>query len=431
MNVRLGSAVSGCRSSIVVLERHGVPDDPIPARCECPSVLHVTTARTWRGGEQQVFYLMQGLARGGARQRLLAPPASALARRAAAAGLPVTPWRVRNEADAFALGRLLEEVRRRKPDALHLHTSQAHGLGAVAARLAGRRRPRIVVTRRVEYSIFRHGFLGLDRWKYDPGADVVLCVSSRVRDVLRGDGIAETRLRVVPDGIDTARFVPQPERGLEVRAVWGIPEDAWVVGNVSHCDPAKGQRHLIEAFARLAAADADAHLLVVGGGKELPALRARAAELGLGPRVTFTGFQRNVPSLLDAMDVFAFPSLAEGLGSAVLEAAAPGTPIVATAVGGHPRVDPPRAGRPAGASRRPVGPAGGPSAHARQPPEGGCPRRGGPPTRRPGLRRDPDGRAHGRSLRLEQRRDLRFQRRHVIGLVQEVAREGGARSGPR
>lgn len=320
----------------MVLERQGVHPPETPDRRDVPSVLHVTTARTWRGGEQQVFYLMQGLASRGATQRLLAPPGSALARRAAAAGLPVTPWRVRNEADAFALGRLLEEVRRLGPDALHLHTSQAHGLGAVAARLAGRRRPQVVVTRRVEYSIFRHAFLGLDRWKYDPGADVVLCVSSRVRDVLRGDGITASRLVVVPDGIDTARFVPQPDRRLEVRAVWGIPESAWVVGNVSHADPAKGQRHLLEAFARLAAGDPDAHLLVVGSGKELPALKARAAELGLGPRVTFTAFQRNVPSLLDAMDVFAFPSLSEGLGCAVLEAAASRTPIVATAVGGIP-----------------------------------------------------------------------------------------------
>ena len=317
-------------------ENQGVSSSTPPAATVPSGVLHVTTARTWRGGEQQVLHLLQGLRERSVTQRLLAPPGSALARRAAAAGLPLATLRVRNEGDVFALGRILEWIRRMRPAALHLHTSQAHGLGAAAARLAGRRRPAIVVTRRVEYSIFRHAFLGLDRWKYDPGADVVVCVSTRVRDVLRADGIRDARLCVVPDGVDTARFAPRPDRRLEVRAVWGIPDDAWVVGNVSHCDAAKGQRHLLDAFATVAAKDAKAHLLVVGGGAELEALRARATQLGLAGRATFTGFQRGVPSLLDAMDVFAFPSLSEGLGSAALEAAASSKPIVASAVGGIP-----------------------------------------------------------------------------------------------
>lgn len=279
---------------------------------------------------------MEGLRRRGLRQVLVARRETPLVRRAAAVGIAVRPMTIRSEGDLFALARIAGLVRRGRFDVLHLHTSQAHGLGAVAARLAGRRRPAVVVTRRVEHSIFRHTFLGLDRLKYAPGADRVLCVSNQVRTVLRADGLPDAMLAVVHDGVELERF-RRPGRSPEaVRRDLGIPAGAFLVGTVGHLEEAKGQQHLVDALARLAERVPGARLLVVGEGEARPVLAVRAVGLGLGNRVVFTGFREDVPDLLGAMDVFAFASASEGLGSSVLEAMAAGTPVVAVAAGGVP-----------------------------------------------------------------------------------------------
>jgi glycosyltransferase involved in cell wall biosynthesis len=299
-------------------------------------ILHVSTGRTWRGGERQNLLLMEGLRARGEEQILVAPRGSALATRAAAAGFRVHALSIAGEGDVAALARIATLVRRHQPDLLHLHTSQAHGLGAAAARLAGRRRPAAIVTRRVEHSIFRHSFLHLDRLKYAPGADRVLCVSERVRDVLRADGLPADRLVVVPDGVDVAAHrVPRADpAGL--RASLGIPAGAWLIGTVGHLDRSKGHHHLVDALLDLGIEHRDAHLLLVGEGPARGDLDRQVSELSLGRRVTFAGFRDDVPDLLHALDVFAFPSTSEGLGSSVLEAMAAGVPVVATTAGGIP-----------------------------------------------------------------------------------------------
>lgn len=297
-------------------------------------ILHVSTGRTWRGGERQNLLLMEGLRRQGDESLLVAPRGSPLARRAAAAGFPVHAIPVVGEADVSALGRIATLIRRTRPGVLHAHTSQAHGLGAAAVRLTGHRRPAVVVTRRVEHSIFRHTFLRLDRLKYAPGADRVLCVSERVRDVLAADGLPAQRLSVVPDGVD---LDAGSDRDVaELRSALSLPADAWVIGTVGHLDRSKGHHHLVDAFALLRTDHRDAHLLLVGDGPARSDLGRQVMEMGLAQRVTFAGFRNDVADLLGVMDVFAFPSMSEGLGSSVLEAMAAGTPVVATTVGGIP-----------------------------------------------------------------------------------------------
>lgn len=95
---------------------------------------------------------------------------------------------------------------------------------------------------------------------------------------------------------------------------------------------------LIDAAALLAPSWPDLRVAIVGDGPLLPALRDRAAVLGIAGRVHLPGFRDDVPDLLPALDAFAFPSREEGLGSALLEAMAAGVPVVATRAGGIPEV---------------------------------------------------------------------------------------------
>jgi glycosyltransferase involved in cell wall biosynthesis len=298
----------------------------------------VSTGRGWRGGEQQVFYLMEGLRRRGVPQRLVARRGEPLALRAKAAGLPVLAIPFWNEADVGAVVYVAAQVRSGRFTLLHLHTSQAHGLGAAAARLAGKRRPRVVVTRRVDHSIYRHSFLGLDRLKYAKAADRILCVSERVRRSMVEDGVPEPMLAVVKSGVDLARFEGAGARAGAARAALGVPPEAPLVGTVGQCSPEKGHDVLVEATPLLLREHPEAHVLVVGEGPQRAALARQASLLGVEGRVRLPGFREDVPAILAALDVFAFPSLDEGLGTSVLDALASRRPVVASSVGGIPEV---------------------------------------------------------------------------------------------
>ncbi len=115
-----------------------------------------------------------------------------------------------------------------------------------------------------------------------------------------------------------------------------LPHDATIIGTLGRTKRIKGHQYLIDAFARIAAQNPALHLLVIGGGEGEAELRAQINTAGISERVTITGPIPNAARLLRAIDIFVFPSLNEGLGLAVLEAAAARLPIIATAVGGLP-----------------------------------------------------------------------------------------------
>jgi glycosyltransferase involved in cell wall biosynthesis len=142
------------------------------------------------------------------------------------------------------------------------------------------------------------------------------------------------KIRVIHNGADTQTFRPGLD-GTPVRRELGIPADALVVGHVARLTPWKGQRPLLEAFARIAPHTPQARLLLVGSpvfdtGAYERTLRARAAELGLADRVVFAGYRRDIPQVLAAMDVLAYPSIEkDNCPLALLEGMASGLPTVA------------------------------------------------------------------------------------------------------
>jgi glycosyltransferase involved in cell wall biosynthesis len=136
----------------------------------------------------------------------------------------------------------------------------------------------------------------------------------------RADGRAPSH--VVPLGIDLHRF------GSGQPAL----RNGRVIGNVARLAHQKGQRYLLEAAPAVLERHPDVRFVIVGDGELRTELERQAAPLG--DRVLFTGARADVPDLLASFDVFAFPSLYEGLCLAVIEAQAAGVPVVATPVGG-------------------------------------------------------------------------------------------------
>lgn len=166
----------------------------------------------------------------------------------------------------------------------------------------------------------------------------VVAVSFEVRRSWAGMRCGRSRGAVV---VHNGVFVPDEPRSEDtrrrVRAALGIRGDAPVIVTVANLLPPKGHELLLEAFVGVAPT-LPPYLVIVGEGPLRRQLEGKAADLGISDRAIFLGTRRDVPEILQAADVFALPSVTEGLPIALLEAMARGTPSVATRVGGIPEV---------------------------------------------------------------------------------------------
>jgi glycosyltransferase involved in cell wall biosynthesis len=303
------------------------------------AVLHLTTARSWRGGEQQVLYLAMALAEQGIEQSIIAPPGSELSRRAREAGLTVIELRILGELDFLAVWRIRSIARKRGFSIIHAHTARAHSIGLLVRK--DQADLKLIVSRRVDFPA-RPNLLS--RLKYQsPFVDRYIAISENVRRILMEDGIDGDRISVAYSGIDTDRFQKLPtaddlEEEFQCKG-------HLVLGNVAALVDHKDQRTLLEAAGILEELTSRSEgpekrwkLLIVGDGKLRSFLMALTRELHLEHRVVFTGFRNDVPALLGLFDVFVMSSKEEGLGTSVLDAMAAGLPVVATAGGGIPEM---------------------------------------------------------------------------------------------
>lgn len=165
----------------------------------------------------------------------------------------------------------------------------------------------------------------------------VAMVGRQVHDQLVATGIARAHLaEVVHNGIPLIRHAdPVAARDAARRALGLASGEGPVIGCVGRLVELKNHRILLEQVPALLAAFPRLKLVLVGDGPLANDLRARADALGIAGRVLLAGPRGNVPALLPAFDVFALPSLTEGLSIALLEACAAGLAIVAGRVGGN------------------------------------------------------------------------------------------------
>jgi glycosyltransferase involved in cell wall biosynthesis len=294
--------------------------------------LHIDTARTWRGGQNQVLLTVLGLRAVGERAMLVADPAGELRQRAAE-GLELVPLSPKSEMDLSAAWRLSRLVKRARPDVVHAHDPHGVAMAALALSMGASATPTaLVAARRVDFHIKQNA---LSRWKYRQ-VDRFICSSDAIRHMLVGDGVPESRTTVVHEGIDVERVDAAP--AIDLHSELWLPHHAPIVGNVAALVPHKGQRHLIEAAALVVQKVPDARFVIAGEGELRPQLERLIAEHRLDKHVFLLGFRPDVLSVHKAFDIFAMSSVTEGLGTSLLDAMACGKPIVATSAGGIPEV---------------------------------------------------------------------------------------------
>ncbi|MBM40822.1 MAG: hypothetical protein CL483_02715 [Acidobacteria bacterium] len=294
--------------------------------------LHVDTARTWRGGQNQVLLTVLGLRSRGHRAALVAHPDGELQRRAAE-GPDLIPIANTGEMDFVAAWRLSRLLRAMRPDVVHAHDAHAVAMVALARSLGPLYPPpRFVVSRRVDFHIRDNTF---SRWKYSK-VDLFLCASNAIRKMLIGDGVPAERTTTVHDGCDLERVSTAPP--LDVHQELSLPRGTPVVGNIAALVPHKGHRYLVSAAAAVVRDVPDVRFVIIGEGELKSSLRRQIKEHHLEKHVLLTGFRADALSLQKSFDLFAMSSVTEGMGSVLLDAMELTQPIVATAAGGIPEV---------------------------------------------------------------------------------------------
>jgi L-malate glycosyltransferase len=294
--------------------------------------LHIDTAVSWRGGQNQVLVTVLGMRAAGHRAMLVAHPNGELRNRAAE-GLELLALAPSTEMDLSAAWRLSRAIKQLRPDVVHAH--DPHGVAMAALALSMSTQPKrapLVASRRVDFRLKQNA---LSRWKYDQ-VDCFICASEAIRKMLVADGVAPLRVVTVHEGIDLEHVAAAPVAPLH-EELW-LPHGSPVVGNIAALVPHKGHRHLIEAAALVMRDVPDARFVIAGDGELRPNLEHQVKHLGLDKHVFLTGFRADVLSLLKAFDIFAMSSVTEGLGTSLLDAMACAKPIVATTAGGIPEV---------------------------------------------------------------------------------------------
>ena len=298
--------------------------------------LHIDTARTWRGGQNQALLTVLGLRALGHRTILVAHPKGELRRRASE-GLDLVPLVPRSELDLASAWRLARLVREYRPAIVHAHDPHAvamaaSALGLMSARRGEGRAPVLVASRRVDFELKSNAF---SRWKYRQVATFI-CASVCIRQMLVARGIPAARAVTVHEGIDLHHVDAAPP--ASVREAFWLPHNAPVVGCVGALVDHKGHRDLIRAAAEVVREMADVRFVILGEGELRGALTELVKQLGLERNVLLPGFRPDVLSLLKTFDLFVMPSVTEGLGTSLLDAMACQRPIVASRVGGIPEV---------------------------------------------------------------------------------------------
>jgi len=226
---------------------------------------------------------------------------------------------------------LYKLFRKEKPAIVHTHILGANIYGRIAAILA--RVPVIVSTEHNVYYKKKKVHIWLDGI-LAKSTDKIVAVSNRVKEFTsRQEGIGEDKFELIYNAIDSAEFLPTDSRKA-IRRKLDLPEGDFVLGTVGAITVQKGHYYLIRAVSQIVKKYPNTILLIAGIDELKEKLQKIVHNLNLEKNVRFLGLRRDVPDILNCMDVFVLPSLWEGTPLALLEAMLTGLPVVASSVDG-------------------------------------------------------------------------------------------------
>lgn len=294
-------------------------------------VLHLGSELSWRGGEQQQFYLMEEL-KDKITNLVGCRHGSELEKKSMAAGYECFQLGFRGL--QISTARVIKSICDvEKVDLIHCHTSRAHGAAFISSYMFGNQTP-IIVSKRTDFPI-KQSYFG--RLKYNHNTiKRILCVSRKIEEIVKAAVDRPELVTTVYSGVDPNRFTEKLDP--EFKSKFGLGPDNILIGNTSAIADHKDFYTFLNVAKVVTDESPQARFLIIGKGPMEEEIKAYSQSLGLQDKVIFTGFLKNIPEILPQLDVFFMPSKEEGLGTSLLDAMCAKVPIVSTRAGGIPEI---------------------------------------------------------------------------------------------
>jgi L-malate glycosyltransferase len=296
-------------------------------------VLHLSSEKTWRGGEQQIAYLIEELSGLGVDNYVALRSGSVFENYCKSRNIPFIALPFRNTMDLQTAFSIRSYCKRIHIDLIHMHSAKSHGIGVLSAVL-GNQTP-LVLSRRVDF-IPKNNWL--TQWRYNHNQiKRILGVSDKITSIMKAYVKRPERCLTVHSGIDIKKF-PTSSTVKKLRTEYDISDDFKIIGNTSALEGHKDYPTFIETVKKLLDGKIKVKAFIIGDGSQKDSLIRLVKEKSLERDLYFTGFRKDVHELLPGLDLFLITSETEGLGTSVLDAFAAGVPVVATNAGGIPEM---------------------------------------------------------------------------------------------
>lgn len=291
-------------------------------------ILHLSSEKTWRGGEQQIAYLIDGLKQRGVESIVAARTHSSFHQYCQDKGIKHACFSFSSEFDLVTAFKVKKYALENSVDIVHLHTGKGHGIGVMASVL-GMSVP-LVLSKRTDFPIKNNWF---SKFKFNyHGIKKILCVSAKIKEIIDVDLDDPSKSVPVYSGIDLNKF--KFEKKFFFHDLLKLPHDLKLVGNTSAIADQKDYFTFVKTAKEVIRQRSDVRFLIIGTGPMEQEIKAYVKEQQMEDYVLFTGFLNNLSEVLFNLDVFLITSKTEGLGTSILDAHACHIPVVGTDAGG-------------------------------------------------------------------------------------------------
>jgi glycosyltransferase involved in cell wall biosynthesis len=294
-------------------------------------VAQICSSRSWGGMEMHVAVVSEQLQKRGHSVTVFCAPGSALDQDCRRRGVATIAFAPAGYFDPGALLHFRKQLQQQSFDLLHAHFGKDLWTCIPANQWSGAR-PLIFI---------KH--IGTQKPKRDPvhrylysRVNMVLAISQVIaRNLADTHPVDMAKIRILHHGVDLSLFTDLTEKRRRVRREWGVADDALLIGTIGRLQEGKGHLEFLAMAEAIGQEFPHTQFVIVGEptrGEEQRsrAIYEKAAPLQSLGRLHMPGFRPDIPAVLAAMDIFAFPSRAEAFGLVLIEAMAAGKPVVST-----------------------------------------------------------------------------------------------------
>ena len=296
-------------------------------------ILHVSSPLTWRGGEQQLAYLIDELRERGIEQEVLCAAGSSVELFCQHNNITCYTFNRKN-LQIVAAGKVNEICLNDNIGLIHTHDAHSHSAAVLSAMIFGNTTP-IIVSRRSNFPICTNWF---SKVKYNHSSvSRIVCVSEKIKEQVSKSINEKSKIVTVYSGIDLMRFKNNNDDALRLSS-FGNNLTHPFIGNIAALTEEKDFFTFVNTAEAYFKSSDQGTFFIIGDGSYRSQIERYIIKKGLKDKIIFTGFQQNIAGIMKQLDCLLFTSHTEGLGTTILDAMACRIPVVATRTGGIPEM---------------------------------------------------------------------------------------------